>query len=186
MDISIAYNGSEKSLIEACLRKERWAQRILYESYYSPMYAICLRYAYNGQQAEDILHDGFLKVFKNLKQYQPGTSLKSWIKRIIINSAIDQYRKNVRNNTENIDQVYNLSTEEVSPTSKLIEKEILACVQALSPTYRAVFNLYVMEGYSHKEVAKVLDISESTSRANLVKARSKLREMLSLKGISYE
>ncbi len=186
MDISIPFDGSEKMLISACLRKERWAQKILYESFYPSMYAICLRYAKNAQQAEDILHDGFLKVFKNLHQYQPGTSLKSWIKRIVINSAIDQYRKNSRAHLEDIDTVYDLSTVEPGANSKLVEEEILNCVQQLSPTYRTVFNLYIMEGYSHKDISKVLNISESTSRANLVKARSKLRELLTIKGIRYE
>lgn len=186
MDISLRYEGSEQALIDACLRKERWAQKIFYESYYPSMYSICLRYARNGEEAKDILHDGFLKVFKNLRKYTPGTSLYSWVKRIIVNSAIDQYRKNVRTRTENIDNAYDLSTTEPSANSRIVEQEILACVQSLSPTYRAVFNLYVMEGYSHRDVAKTLDISESTSRSNLVKARSRLRDMLAKKGIYHD
>ncbi len=183
MNIVLQYDGDEKSLIAACLRKERWAQKILYESYYPIMFSICLRYAQNAQQAEDILHDGFLKVFKSLHKYKPNTALHSWIKRIIVNSAIDQYRKNTRRRTEDIDTAYDLASSIPNANSRLVEREILACVQALTPTYRAVFNLYIMEGYSHREVAKMLDISESTSRSNLVKARAKLREMLRNKGI---
>lgn len=186
MEITLQYEGSEKSVIEACLRRERWAQKVLYESYYPVMFSICLRYARNSQQAEDILHEGFLKVFKNLDKYVTGTSLHSWIHRIIVNSAIDQYRKNTRKRTEEIDNAYNLSVDSPTPGSKLMEEEILSCVQSLSPTYRAVFNLYVMEGYSHRDIAEKLNISESTSRSNLVKARAKLREMLKCKGISYE
>ena len=186
MEIVLAYEGDENSLITACTRRERWAQRVIYEAYYGPMMGICLRYAGSSEEAEDTLHEAFIKVFKSIGNYQVGTSLTSWIRRIVVNTAIDQYRKRRRRRTEDIDNAYDLQTGDANAVSIVTEKEILKCVQRLTPTYRNVFNLYVMEGYSHREVGERLGISESTSRSNLVKARAKLREMLQQKGIIHE
>lgn len=186
MDIALSYEGDERSLINACVRRERWAQRVLYEAYYGPMMGLCLRYASNNEEAEDILHEAFIKVFKSINNYKPGTSLTSWIRRIVVNTAIDQYRKRKRRRTEDIDNAYDIGSDNPGAVSIATEKEILKCVQCLTPTYRNVFNLYVMEGYSHREVGERLGISESTSRSNLVKARSKLRDMLKEKGIINE
>lgn len=168
----------ENDLIAACIRKERWAQKVLYEEQYPKMMGICLRYAGNQDEALDILHEGFIKVFKNLHRYEPGTALSSWIRRIMVNTAIDYYRKVVRRRTEDLDTAYDLSTHDADALSQLTEQEILEAIQDLSPAYRAVFNLYILEGYSHKEIAELLNITESTSRSNLVKARIKLQETL--------
>ena len=178
MDITLSFNSEERNLIQACVRKERWAQKVLYEQYYSKMMGVCLRYANNKEDAMDILHEGFIKVFKNISKYQPGTSLSAWIRRIMVNTSIDYYRKSIRRRTEDIEQAYNVSSMDADAISQCSEKEILAAVQKLSPAYRAVFNLYVIEGYSHKEIADHLNITESTSRSNLVKARIKLKEIL--------
>ena len=99
--------------------------------------------------------------------------------RIVVNTAIDFYRKNIRRRTDDIEQAYQLSSDDADAISQCSEKEILAAIQELSPAYRAVFNLYVVEGYAHKEIADILQINESTSRSNLVKARLKLKELLS-------
>ena len=131
-----------------------------------------------GDDALDILHEGFIKVFRNIGKYQPGTSLSAWIRRIMVNTAIDYYRKSVRRRTEDIEQAFQVHSGDPDAVSQCTEKEILAAVQELSPAYRAVFNLYVIEGYSHKEIADALHITESTSRSNLVKARTKLKEAL--------
>ena len=185
MDITLNLHRQEKDFITACIRKERWAQKKLYEDHYSQMMGVCLRYSNNREDALDILHEGFIKVFKNIAKYQPGTSITSWIRRIMVNTAIDFYRKNIRRRTEDLEQAYHLSSSQASMVSQCTEKEILAAVQTLSPAYRTVFNLYVIEGYSHKEIAQQLDITESTSRSNLVKARTKLKELLAVKQISY-
>lgn len=169
---------NERDLIRACVRKERWAQKVLYEEYYSIMLGVCLRYSNNEEDAQDILHEGFIKVFNNVRKYQTGTSLSAWIRRIMVNTAIDFYRKNIRRRTEDIEQAHTLSTHEADAISRCSEKEILQAVQKLTPAYRTVFNLYVIEGYSHKEIGDLLNISESTSRSNLVKARIKLRDLL--------
>ena len=178
MDLVLYKNQEERDLIQACIKNERWAQKMLYEEYYSKMMGVCLRYANNKHDAMDILHEGFIKVFKHISKYQPGTSLPAWIRRIMVNTAIDFYRKNIRRRTEDIEQAFDLSTKEADAVSQCTEKEILAAVQQLSPAYRAVFNLYVIEGYSHREIGDMLDVTESTSRSNLVKARMKLKEIL--------
>lgn len=186
MDIAIPFNYEESDLISACIRKERWAQKVLYEEHYPRMMGVCLRYAGNQDEALDILHEGFIKVFKNMHRYEPGTSLSSWIRRIMVNTAIDYYRKMVRRRTEDIDSAYHISADNADALSQMTEQEILQAIQELTPAYRAVFNLYVIEGYSHKEIADLLDITESTSRSNLVKARLKLQEALTLKNKIYE
>ncbi len=178
MDITLPLEYQEDDLIRACVRKERWAQRVIYEEYFSQMMAVCLRYAGSRDEARDILHEGFIKVFKHMDKYEPGTSLGAWIRRIMVNTAIDYYRKQVRRRTEDIDQAFDLSAPDADAISQMSEQEILEAVQQLSPVYRAVFNLYVIEGYSHREIADMLQITESTSRSNLVKARLKLQEVL--------
>lgn len=179
MNIALPLENEEEGLIQACVRRERWAQQALYETYYSQMMGVCLRYANDEEEALDILHEGFIKVFRHIKKYQPGTSLTAWVRRIMVNTSIDYYRKNMRRRTEDIEQAYDLSSTDADAISQCSEREILAAIQELTPAYRAVFNLYIIEGYSHREIAEMLDITESTSRSNLVKARLKLREMLS-------
>jgi RNA polymerase sigma-70 factor (ECF subfamily) len=186
MDLVLYKNQEERDLIQACIKNERWAQKMLYEEYYSKMMGVCLRYANNSHDALDILHEGFIKVFKHISKYQPGTSLPAWIRRIMVNTAIDYYRKNIRRRTEDIEQAFDLSSREADAVSQCTEKEILAAVQQLSPAYRAVFNLYVIEGYSHREIADMLDVTESTSRSNLVKARMKLKEILTSRYSDYD
>jgi len=179
MNIALPLDNEEEGLIQACVRRERWAQKALYETYYSQMMGVCLRYANDEEEALDILHEGFIKVFRHIKKYQPGTSLTAWVRRIMVNTSIDYYRKNMRRRTEDIEQAYDLSSTDADAISQCSEREILAAIQELTPAYRAVFNLYIIEGYSHREIADMLDITESTSRSNLVKARLKLKEMLS-------
>ena len=178
MKLTLQLEHNEKDLIEACAANERWAQKELYEKFYPKMMGVCMRYAKNRNDALDILHDGFIKVFKNISKYKPGTSLSAWIHRIMVNSSIDFYRKSVRRRTEDLDTVYDVKITDADAVAQCGEKEILAAVQRLSPAYRSVFNLYIVEGFSHKEIAQKLDITESTSRSNLVKARSKLKQMI--------
>ena len=184
MDLTLKVLGDEKSYIEACVRKEKWAQKKIYEDHYPSVFPLCCRYANNDEDALDIMHDGFIKVFKNMHKYKVGTSLGSWIKRIMVNTAIDYYRKMKRRRTEDIDDAINIKNLDPDVLSEMAAEEILLALQELSPAYRSVFNLYIIEGFSHKEVASQLGISESTSRSNLVKARTKLRGLLIEKGIT--
>ena len=178
MDFTLSFQYRELDLVAACQRRERWAQQKLYEEYYGKMMSVCLRYAGSEDEALDLLHEGFIKVFKNIGKYEAGTSLTAWMRRIIINTCIDTYRKNIRRRTEDLEVAFELHNEDVDAISQCSEQEILDAIQQLSPAYRAVFNLYVIEGYSHKEIADTLDITESTSRSNLVKARMKLKALL--------
>jgi len=186
IEITLSVENLEKNLVQACINNERWAQKALYEEFYSKMMGVCMRFANTEDDALDILHDGFLKVFKNIHKYQVNTSLSAWVHRIMVNTCIDFYRKAVRRRTEDIETAYGIDGYEDNVISNCSQKEILKAVQRLSPAYRAVFNLYVVEGFSHKEIADQLDITESTSRSNLVKARLKLKEMLSAKSYEYE
>ena len=178
MDTVLHLSHSEDDFIKACIRKEKWALKKLYEDYYGSMMPLCMRYTNNKEDALDVLHEGFIKVFKNLTKYKPGTSLSSWIRRIMVNTAIDYYRKNSRRRTEDLDTVYDATAPDPDAISLMSAQEIIDALQELTPAYRTVFNLYVIEGYPHKEIARILNITESTSRSNLVKARSKLKAII--------
>jgi RNA polymerase sigma-70 factor (ECF subfamily) len=186
MEVTLNLEYEERDFIEACVARERWAQRKLYEDNYGPLMGLCLRYANNQDDALDILHDGYIKVFRHIGKYQPGTSLIAWMRRIMVNTAIDYYRKKSRRRTEDLVAAQGVQGHDPSVISSMATADILECIQRLSPAYRSVFNLYVIEGYSHKEVADVLSITESTSRSNLVKARLKLREMLAVINKEYD
>jgi len=186
MEVILDIQQSEKDFIGACINNEEWAQQKLYEDHYSMMYPVCQRYATDDDEALDILHEGYIKVFRHISKYTVGTSLTAWIKRIMVNTAIDYYRKRTRRRVENIDTAHDLKLIEPSALSNMAAEEIISALQVLSPAYRAVFNLYIIEGYSHREVAEKLGISESTSRSNLVKARQKLKKLILIKGNLYE
>ena len=108
MDLTLQLENQERDLIQACINQERWAQKQLYESYYGLLMGICLRYANHSEDALDILHEGYIKIFKHLAKYKPGTSLSAWMRRIMVNTAIDYYRKESRRRTEDIAQAYQL------------------------------------------------------------------------------
>lgn len=180
MDISLKLQEAEKDYIQACVEGERWAQRKIYEDHYNMMLPVCLRYATDDNEALDIVHEGFIKVFRHISKYTPGTSLTAWIRRIMVNTSIDYYRKQSKRRTSDLDTVYNMTDDQPDVISEMSAEEILKALQKLTPSYRTVFNLYVVEGYSHKEIAKQLGITESTSRSNLVKARGKLRHAINL------
>lgn len=185
MDFALSLDSAEHNLVAALIRQERWAQQQLYEQYYGKMMGICLRYAGSRDEALDLLHEGFIKVFQNIGRYRPGTSLPAWIRTIVVNTCIDYYRKTIRRRTDDINDAHYLSDDAPDVLSNLTEQEILGAVQELSPAYRAVFNLYVVEGYSHKEIGEALQITESTSRSNLVKARLKLQDYFAVRRMEF-
>jgi RNA polymerase sigma-70 factor (ECF subfamily) len=174
--------ADETRFVAALCRGEREAQRLLYETYYSPLMAVCQRYAGSEDEAMDLLHESFIKIFKKIARYQSGTALLAWMRRITVNTAIDHYRRTSRRRTEDIERAYQVSVDGPDVISQCSAQEILAAVQQLPPTYRTIFNLYVIEGYSHKEIAEQLNITDSTSRSNLVKARVKLQKTLTAPG----
>jgi RNA polymerase sigma factor (sigma-70 family) len=185
MDFALNLESNETTFINALVRQERWAQQELYKEYYGKMMGICLRYAGSQDEALDLLHEGFIKVFQNVTKYKSGTSLAAWIRTIMVNTCIDYYRKTIRRRTEDLEVAYAVSNDDPDVLSNLTEQEILHAVQTLSTAYRAVFNLYVLEGYSHKEIGDALNITESTSRSNLVKARFKLKEYFVNKNMDF-
>lgn len=166
-------------IIDGCIAQKRIAQKLLYERYYGKMMAVCQRYANDKQDASLILNNGFLKVFKHLETFKKNnnTNFNGWVHRIMVNSAIDFYRSAIKNSTKEISEHITISNNEDS-FSQLAAEDIIALIQQLSPAYRAVFNLYVMEGYNHSEIAQLLGIAEGTSKSNLSKARVQLQTML--------
>jgi RNA polymerase sigma factor (sigma-70 family) len=184
MDITLQLNGQDESdFIRACINNERWAQKKLYEDHYSAMMAVALRYSNNHDDALDILHESFFKVFRNLQKYHTNTSLSAWIRRIIINTSIDYYRKEMKRNVHDLDEAVQICTNIPDVISEMNSEDILKAMQQLPYCYRSVFNLFVIEGYSHKEIAEMLQVNESTCRSNLAKARTKLKEILIEAGI---
>lgn len=169
---------NEEEVVQGCIDQDRHYQRLLYEHFYGSMMAVCMRYTSDREEARDVLHEGFMKVYKNLNRFKRGTNLGAWIRRIMINTSIDHYRKHAKQPSfvEINQAVHEADVHDV--VAEMSADEILAFVQKLSPAYRTVFNLYVIEGFSHKEIGKTLGISEGTSKSNLAKARAKLQQMI--------
>jgi RNA polymerase sigma-70 factor (ECF subfamily) len=169
---------TESDLINGCLAGNRRMEEELYNRFSPRMYAVCLRYAGNSEEAQDILQDGFIKVYKKLDSFRGEGSFEGWVRRIFVNTAIEHFRRKryltpVTEKEENtIDGKY------TSALDDLAAKDIMALVQALSPGYRTVFNMYVVEGYSHKEIADLLGISEGTSKSQLSRAKVILQDMV--------
>lgn len=182
MDQILNLEENESRFIAALIQGDREAQRVLYERYYGPLMSVCQRYAGSEDEAMDLLHESFIKIFKKISHYEAGTALLAWMRRITVNTAIDHYRRSARRRTEDLDKAYALSSDAPDIFARFGAREILAAVQQLSPTYRTIFNLYVVEGYSHREIGEQLEITESTSRSNLVKARGKLQKVLTAPG----
>ncbi|MFC5271867.1 RNA polymerase sigma factor [Adhaeribacter terreus] len=178
--MSTAVDLYEKDLIDGCIRGDIKSQKMLYKQYYGFSMAICLRYADSREEAAEIMNDGFMKVFTNLQSYQQDKAFRGWLRKIMVHTAIDHYRKNSKH-YHSLDLVYaesEMGFEDVLDT--ISAEEILAMVQLLSPSYRLVFNLHVIEGYSHPEIAEKLQITEGASKSNLFKARMKLQKMITL------
>ncbi|MDX1630028.1 MAG: sigma-70 family RNA polymerase sigma factor [Fulvivirga sp.] len=164
-------------LIEGCKKYDRESQRLLYKHYYGYAMSICLRYSGSKEEASEILNDGFLKVFTKINHYNIKKSFKGWLSRIMINTAIDRYRQNKRFKKE-VNAPYQEVICTVNALDELSYHDVMHLVQKLSPQYRAVFNLYVIDGFTHNDIAKKLNISVGTSKSNLCKARENLRKML--------
>ena len=165
-----------KKLIQRCAKNDRKAQAEVYQLFSGKLFALCLKYSKNYSQAQDNLQDGFITIFNKIGQYNHKGSFEGWMKRIVINTALQKYR------TKNM---LSLVTEEI-PDEVIVEVDeetvsldyLLSIIQELPDRYRMVFNLYVLDGYSHKEIAEKLTITEGTSKSNLSRARLILREKL--------
>ena len=165
-------------LVQGCLRNDRDSQRLLYQHYYSYGMSVCLRYCRSKDEAKEVLNDGFLKVFQKMNQYRQETSFESWLRRIMINASIDHYRKEVKHYNHYSNENTKVNNGQASALDEMAHAELIGLIQQLTPAYRAVFNLYAIDGYSHEEIGEILGISEGTSKSNLSKARENLRTML--------
>ena len=167
---------NEKELIAGCLNGKRPYQKALYEHFAGKMFTICLRYAKERTQAEDFLQEGFIKVFGKLKQYSGGGSFDGWVRRIMVNTALEH----LRNQRTMVEEAPLDDDFEISSSANILEglaaEEIINLIQDLPLGYKLVFNLYVLEGYSHKEIAKELGITEGTSKSQLNRARAILQK----------
>lgn len=163
-------------LLAGCLRNQRKSQELLYRQFYGYAMSVCLRYAHTRESALEVMNDGFLKVFTRLDQYDSAQPFKGWLRRILINAAIDHYRQEVRHEHESIEPFeQTVVSETANAFSQLAHEDLMNLIQQLSPAYRLVFNLYVMDGFTHEEIAGQLGISVGASKSNLARARENLR-----------
>jgi RNA polymerase sigma-70 factor (ECF subfamily) len=163
-----------KELIQACIDGDRYSQSRLYEQLAPKMFSVCMRYSKSREEAEDILQDGFVQVFKSLHSFRFAGSFEGWIRKIMVYAAIANYRSKsnmhaITKNVEYFSDIEVIDNEDI--ISKLGNKELLRIVQSLPPMYRMVFNLYVFEGLKHREIAKELGVSEGTSKSNFHDAK---------------
>ncbi len=167
----------EANIIERCRKQDPVAQKILYEKYAALFYAICMRYLKDNMEAEDVLVESFYKIFNKIDQFNSNGSFEGWMKRIVVNECLMRIRKTANLNLHvNLDEAYKLGTD-AEVISDLNYQELLEMMDDLPQGYRTVFNLYVIEGYKHREIAEILDISINTSKSQLILAKKKLREL---------
>jgi RNA polymerase sigma factor (sigma-70 family) len=178
-------NGAsvEQQLLEGCIRGNADCQRMLFNRFYAKMLSLCKRYAANEDEAKDLLQEGFIKVFDNLGKYRGESSLQTWVSRIMINNAINQYNKAKKISwvtLEPSDEFDLAESEEeaASAIDTLDADEVMALIQKLPTGYRTILNLYAVEGYTHKQISEILGIAEGTSKSQLSKARILLKQEL--------
>ena len=185
--------GRLKKLIKGCIREDRASQKLLFEHYYGRMLGVCMRYTRDKDSAKDVVQLGFIKVFDKLNEFDFEGSFEGWVRRIMVNTSIDSIRKKDKSPTPTdnefvLETNYLHETDNKTDDTAIKEKADLAmkAIQLLSPAYKTVFNLYVIENYSHKEIAQILNITEGSSKSNLFKAKQKLRKILEEKNIKLE
>ncbi len=174
-----------KQLIQGCLNSDRKSQHAIYKLYYGKMKAVCLRYTRDPDTAQDVLQEGFIKVFNNISRYSGVGSFEGWVRRIMVNMSIDRFRKSKNDilmlgQDTSSEEFEDEIEEEIDEYDQYDFKpeEIIEAMQLLSPAYRTVFNLYVFEDYTHLDVAEALGISVGTSKSNFAKAKRNLKKIL--------
>jgi RNA polymerase sigma factor (sigma-70 family) len=172
------YRAKEDELIKGCLRRDANAQRELYDTFSSKMYSICYRYVKDSMEAEDILVTSFMKVFDKISQFKSEGSFEGWIRRIVVNEALTYLRRNRSMYLETELEQADLEPDYNMLSDHLEAEDLLNMIKELPTGYRIVFNLYAIDGYSHKEIADQLGISENTSKSQLSRARTYLQKML--------
>jgi RNA polymerase sigma-70 factor (ECF subfamily) len=175
---------TEELILQGCQKNDAAAQQVLYQRYSPKMLSVCYRYAKSREDAEDMLQEGFVKVFSQISRYENRGSLEGWILRIIVHTCINHLKKYKKFN-DVVDLAYasNIIIREDNIPGIVQAKQIVECIRSLPIGYRTVLNLYAIEGYSHKEIGNMLDIEESTSRSQYTRAKNMLEEILGKKGI---
>lgn len=171
----------EEQIIEGCIAGDRRVQKFLFDRYSPTMLGICLRYCKSTDEAEDVMQEGFIKVFSNIENFRRQGSFEGWIKRIMVNTALNHYHKNLKTFHTNIEDINeNRIIDDFEPAKKLpfTQMEMLEAIRSLPEGYSVVFNLYVFEKYKHREIAEMLNISVNTSKSQLSKARIYLQRAL--------
>ena len=183
-NMDLSNRDDVKMIVDGCIRGDRNSQHLLYKATYGKMLGTCMRYASSVDEAKDFLHDGFIKVFEKIKYFKHTGSFEGWIRRIIVNNTIDSIRKKNRMyfNTGGDYSLINITDDNTKDTEDLNKitlsaARLIELIQDLTPAYRTVFNLYIIEDYSHKEIAEMLNISIGTSKSNLAKAKINLRKL---------
>jgi RNA polymerase sigma factor (sigma-70 family) len=178
---------TEEAILQGCLKNNAAAQKALYQKYSAKMLVVCYRYGHSREDAEDMLQEGFIKVFSQIHTFENRGALEGWIRRIVVHTCINHLKKNKRFN-ESVDLIHANSIqvrEDVIP-SIIQAKEVVECIRMLPIGYRTVLNLYAIEGFSHKEISCMLDIEESTSRSQYTRAKAMLEDILVRKNILYK
>ncbi len=171
-----------KNIINGCLAGNRKDQELLYRRHAARLYAVCLQYSGNDEEARDILQEGFIKIFENLVNYKYEGSFEGWMRRIVVNTALEKFR--LKHNLYRVDDIDMIPEQDADPDnddySGLEAVDLLDIIRELPTKYRMVFNLFAIEGYSHKEISQMINISEGTSKSNLSRARVILQRRVSL------
>jgi RNA polymerase sigma-70 factor (ECF subfamily) len=170
----------ERQLIEGCVRSESWAQKMLYELHAPTMMSVCQRYVCNRETAWDLLHDGFVRLFTKIHTYSGTGSFNGWMRKVFVTTALEYLRRDdiLRHSVEIDDDAFQIPEADVSPFEYLSDNALLDCIANLPDGYRTVFNMYAIEGYTHVEIAGILEISEGSSRSQYARARRLLQKMV--------
>ena len=170
---------TEENLIKKCASGNALAQKTFYEKFAGKMMGVCLRYAQDYEEAQDVMQDAFIKVFNNLPDYKKKGSLEGWVRRIVVNTALDSYRKNKKHiGNVDVDSVNYMLDDNAYIIENLNANDLLAIIDKLPAGYKIVFNLFAIEGYSHKEIAEMLDIDETTSKSQYSRAKKQIQYKL--------
>jgi len=178
---------SEEAILQDCLNNDALAQKELYNRYSPKMLSVCYRFAHNREDAEDMLQEGFIKVFSQIHTFRSQGALEGWIRRIIVHTCINTLKKN-KKFAENVDLMYasSIQVREETIPSIMQAKQLIECIRMLPIGYRTVLNLYAIEGYTHKEIGDMLDVEESTSRSQYTRAKQMLEDILVKRNIIYK
>ena len=178
---------TEEAILKGCLNNDATAQRELYNKYSPKMLAVCYRFAHNREDAEDMLQEGFIKIFLQIHTFENRGAFEGWIRRIVVHTCINILKKNKKFN-ESVDIIHanGLMGKDDFIPSIIQAKQVVECIRALPLGYKTVLNLYALEGFSHKEIGEILDIEESTSRSQYTRARIMLEDMLVKKNIIHK